>query len=1169
MKKSTGAYYRYKYRDQYRYPGSRPFSDSELDQRLFFGRQEEIQYLFHTITVENIFVLFAKSGMGKTSLLNAGLIEPLRQKGFLPMLIRFNDPEIPPLNSVYGGIEEAINQRNANVTEAFKVDYETGETETLWQFFKTAAFWSADDKPLTPVLIFDQFEEFFTLHSQDRRDVFITQLADLVRGRIPKTLRKAYKSAKHSGSRFPYTETAPQVRVVISIREDYLAYLEEMSQEMPNILQNRFRLLPLTGQQAKDAITKPATLAKDNCVRAKGFSYAPETVEEMLDFLCERRERGKIAKTNEVEPFQLQLLCQHIEEVVNTRTDKKDEQDDYVVPKSDLGGKPGMKKVLQGFYENRVKELGTLWGKRKVYKLCEKGLIESQRRLSLEEGYIARRYNVSRKLLSQLVDGRLLRSESRVGSFYYELSHDTLVQPILESRRGRRSKRHKIFMLIIGFIVITTAIFYAKQRSINQDINRLRLEANDLIGMGHTEDGLKNLYRILDIDENRASIYRKIFGENCAPIYKRIFTEHKDAKEFREAIKIYERANENNIKDEMLHYWAGQLYAGVFDYKKDPDKAIVCYKKAIEMAIEIAEKSSSWQLGTFYTGLGDIYREVGKFEEAEKTYRKVLELKEGSTGAYKGLVKLRLKSDRLDDAIEISHNALNVGIPFNKLIDQDIKDLMKEKGIWGKFVQLVSRGDTQKISDYITRGDTFAYLEKPEKAIPLYRQALKHNNRDRYTYIKLAGEYIKRGEPLEAIDVYQKAVSVSADLADIYEDISRGMIEESGPEILERLYRIASSVDRGDPLYYKNLGKDFSELELYGDAAANYKRALDLGDKNENIYEKLAVAYVKHGKPEEAISFYQGAVATNPNVAPIYRDISWAMKKEGRDKPREKLYRIAADVDIKEASYFENLGDAYSNDLRNYKEAVKNYEKARDLNPNDAETHRKLAIAAINQGKQGKVIEVYRSALQVNINYAGIYKEIAEILKKRGMKKEFEELNQIASVVDLRDIAYYAPVARDAEFLKKYDRAYEIYQQIIRLDPANTDAKSGLAQLELIREDFKGALEWANQVLENNNISPGCSLAMRFITISSLLFQKEETRAKAEYESLFKSLSSTSQPVTPGDWNPDMLDTFIKNSKRKKSERKFLRLLIDVLKSPINQRDEKLEDLKKASEKVF
>ena len=56
-----------------RYPGVRPFADSEADQRVFFGRGREIHELFHQIHTTNLLVLFGKSGLGKTSLLQAGL----------------------------------------------------------------------------------------------------------------------------------------------------------------------------------------------------------------------------------------------------------------------------------------------------------------------------------------------------------------------------------------------------------------------------------------------------------------------------------------------------------------------------------------------------------------------------------------------------------------------------------------------------------------------------------------------------------------------------------------------------------------------------------------------------------------------------------------------------------------------------------------------------------------------------------------------------------------------------------------------------------------------------------------------------------------------------------------------------------------------------------------
>ncbi|MEK7255655.1 MAG: hypothetical protein AAB316_12980, partial [Bacteroidota bacterium] len=55
----------------HRYPGIHPFRQEE--EALFFGRSEESKQLFDMICVEKLVVLFGKSGIGKTSLLNAGM----------------------------------------------------------------------------------------------------------------------------------------------------------------------------------------------------------------------------------------------------------------------------------------------------------------------------------------------------------------------------------------------------------------------------------------------------------------------------------------------------------------------------------------------------------------------------------------------------------------------------------------------------------------------------------------------------------------------------------------------------------------------------------------------------------------------------------------------------------------------------------------------------------------------------------------------------------------------------------------------------------------------------------------------------------------------------------------------------------------------------------------
>src|SRR5215213_5645980 len=70
-----------------RYPGIRPFAPNEA--MLFYGRTAELNELLNSIKAYNLFILHGKSGLGKTSLLNAGLIPLLEKEGYKPIEIAF------------------------------------------------------------------------------------------------------------------------------------------------------------------------------------------------------------------------------------------------------------------------------------------------------------------------------------------------------------------------------------------------------------------------------------------------------------------------------------------------------------------------------------------------------------------------------------------------------------------------------------------------------------------------------------------------------------------------------------------------------------------------------------------------------------------------------------------------------------------------------------------------------------------------------------------------------------------------------------------------------------------------------------------------------------------------------------------------------------------------
>jgi len=73
----------------YRYPGARPFAADQ--QHLFFGRERAVRELYNRLQLEQLVVLYSKSGLGKSSLINAGLLPRIQEEGRRqPITIRFN-----------------------------------------------------------------------------------------------------------------------------------------------------------------------------------------------------------------------------------------------------------------------------------------------------------------------------------------------------------------------------------------------------------------------------------------------------------------------------------------------------------------------------------------------------------------------------------------------------------------------------------------------------------------------------------------------------------------------------------------------------------------------------------------------------------------------------------------------------------------------------------------------------------------------------------------------------------------------------------------------------------------------------------------------------------------------------------------------------------------------
>ena len=766
----------------YRYPGSQPFSGSDAHRLLFFGREEETQLLLHQILTSRLVVLYAKSGLGKTSLINAGLSHALRDKGFIPLPVRFYKRKSNLLETFYEGIQENVKSKEKN--------YEEGKKDYMWEFFKTAAFWGEKDRLLKPVVILDQFEEFFSLHSSKSRKEFTLQLADLVNNTIPAGLTDSMPPEKP----FPYSEKPPNVKIIISLREDYLGHLDEMSDYIPNILHKRFRLMPLDLKQARQAIKKPLEV-QDKAIQANSFKFSTEAVNIMLKYLC--KQKGGVGKSERVESFQLQLLCRHMEDKARQKRGKG--KDEVIIGKDDLEGESGMQSVLEEFYNNQLNRLGSK-DQQKVMRLCEEGLISIfDRRLSMEQDEIKLNYNVSKELLDKLVEMRLLRREPWVGSSYYELSHDTLVEPIRKSQKKRALK--------------------------GKPVEKLLEEARELKDSLEFDEAAEKYKDILDIDSTHVNAYLEL-----GQVYY-------DEKKYGKSEKIYNEAIDNRIKNALIYYWLGQT---LFTARHKMKKAIKSYRESLKL---------DPRLYMAYEGLGDVYEYRDEFKKAEANYEDALEINKKKTGIYIKLAKLYIRKGESERVVPIFKRAIEASRDYADIY-YDIAEALKGVKKWDlveKISELASESGSEHALHYYCLGYNYAELKKYDRAIDNYKKTVDIDPSHADAYHNMGNVYFELKQYNEAIETYTKAIEINPDDETSHFMKGNAYFQLKKYDDAIKAYKEAIKINPYDAVFFNNMANAYCQLKRYNDAIREYKKVIEIDTEHIAARASLAEVYLIAG----------------------------------------------------------------------------------------------------------------------------------------------------------------------------------------------------------------------------------------------------------------------------------------------------------------------------------
>lgn len=486
-----------------RYPGVVPFNEKQ--ENLFHGREKEKGELYNLVVAEQNIVLFAKSGVGKSSLLQAGLFPKLRKNGYHPIKVRFQytvnssqaEGEVlqkrkTPLEILFDTLEQRsqaaddhieikkekilFNKENPRLWELIKVielpDVPVVTEPVVQQTVAVAAAAAAEEsdedmkqlsslmsrfKPMseqrtnvkqTPVLVFDQFEEFFNFPENERHD-FMLQLREVLHNLSPNRIGqwlRDFEISKRTPEMLEWVKQ-PVVKCIISIRDDKLSELDSLRNYIPLILRNRYKLSALNTQNAAEAMEIPAGLKDENTFRSPTFTFDKTTRDKILERLtgADSDERMSFVQTatrppveSGIDGSQLQKVCSYIESKVIAEYSKTKQP--VVVDSRIINPDVDVQTILDNFYEEQLKKVGSAKDILRCRNIIEQHLVSGRSRASLTRNQMDELLKGRTDLLDKMINARLIKEEYTHLGQTFELSHDSLLRSVARYASQNRMK---------------------------------------------------------------------------------------------------------------------------------------------------------------------------------------------------------------------------------------------------------------------------------------------------------------------------------------------------------------------------------------------------------------------------------------------------------------------------------------------------------------------------------------------------------------------------------------------------------------------------------------------------------------------------------------------------------------------------------------------------------
>ncbi len=352
-------------------------SYTATDRDIFFGRDAEVEEVYSKVFQSNLLLVYGASGTGKSSIINCGLANKLNDSDWLPVHVRRGENMV---RSMYRQVSRRAITPVAEPGEINEAALKSIVNSVFLDHFKPVYF------------IFDQFEELFIFGYRDEWLHFIQAVRELM-------------------------DSDLDVHFIFVIRGEYLEFLSEFEDAVPEFFDNRMRVERMTRKNAIESILGPASL----------FSIKIE------DGFEEKLLRKLSPDKAQVELTFLQVF---LDRIYRDALESCDEDDALVFTNDQLENLGPIDDVLAEFLDEQLFRMEDSRSALTVLKAFVS--LQGTRKQMTEEQVFAHIRDLGsdlsveqvRELVGQFVNKRILKDKDDNGQ--YELRHDSLALRIFE-----------------------------------------------------------------------------------------------------------------------------------------------------------------------------------------------------------------------------------------------------------------------------------------------------------------------------------------------------------------------------------------------------------------------------------------------------------------------------------------------------------------------------------------------------------------------------------------------------------------------------------------------------------------------------------------------------------------------------------------------------------------